>query len=517
MQKSRHHPLTIILDIWGFIRGSIFIIFFLFIINFTSENLIWKYGRYAYIIVAIFSLIYLIWKWISKKYELTETAFHLYKGIFNKEEQVVPFDRIQNVNRKTTIVHRVFGMTSLYFETAMSGENATVTFPALTKQRATSIEEFVEEALEKKTGESKNTSLLVSEEILETNNEQSVSRSRKKRTIHFIPTAKDTVRTTFTSFSFLILIPIVVSGYFKISELFHIEERTKGITNYILETWWITVLVIAIGVIISMGIGTIRIYLKYGKYEITSDEERVYIKQGVINETSFSIAKKNIQAIEIQQSLIKRILGIVEVKLISAGQLNLNEDDLEISSLYPFLKKEWAMEILQEMLPSYEIKENMKGLTRPALWLRIVKSNFYYAIPATIILFIKPNILGITAFWWYVIVFGIWILLNLTIVLNYFHSALSMNHAFIQFRSGTFGTSFFLTKRDKIMEVIITRSFLQRKFGLATLKTVNRAQPVHHTEMSDVSLEVAHKFYHWYKQRTKEIKLDNDSNVPQEL
>src|SRR5699024_10230186 len=117
---------------------------------------------------------------------------------------------------------------------------------------------------------------------------------KKERTIHFIPTAKDTVRATFTPFSFLILIPIVVSGYFKISELFKIGEKAEGITNFILETWWITVIVTAIGVIISMVIGMIRIYLKNGKYEITSDEERVSIKQGVINETSFSISKKNI-------------------------------------------------------------------------------------------------------------------------------------------------------------------------------------------------------------------------------
>src|SRR5699024_5420815 len=137
---------------------------------------------------------------------------------------------------------------------------------------------------------------------------------KRERTIHFIPTTKDTVRATFTSFSFLILIPIVVSGYFKISEWFNLEEKAEGITNFILQTWWITVIVTAIEIISSMGIGMIRIYLKYGKYEITYDEERVYIKQGVINETSFSISKKNIQAIEIQQSLIKRILGIVEVK-----------------------------------------------------------------------------------------------------------------------------------------------------------------------------------------------------------
>src|SRR5699024_813242 len=192
--------------------------------------------------------------------------------------------------------------TSLYFETAMSGENATVTFPALTKEQAKQIEKFVEFALENQSD--KATEMFSTEDESREENTDDIRDSvmKKERTIHFIPTAKDTVRATFTSFSFLILIPIVVSGYFKISELFHIEERTKGMTNFILETWWITVLVIAIGVIISMGIGMIRIYLKYGKYEITSDEERVYIKQGVINETSFSIAKKNIQAIGIQQS-----------------------------------------------------------------------------------------------------------------------------------------------------------------------------------------------------------------------
>src|SRR5699024_11962332 len=117
------------------------------------------------------------------------------------------------------------------------------------------------------------------------------------------------------------------------------------------------------------------------------------INRGVLNETYFSMAKQNVQAIKIEQSLINRILGIVEIKLVSVGDLSADNDELEISSLYPFLNKEHAYAILQDILPNNQITEKIRQITRKALWLYLFKSTFFFFIHASIFLYLLPTLI----------------------------------------------------------------------------------------------------------------------------
>lgn len=109
-------------------------------------------------------------------------------------------------------------------------------------------------------------------------------------------------------------------------------------------------------------------FLKYGKYEISSDDERIYITKGVIEETSFFIEKHKVQAVEVEQSLLKRLLGLAEVKLTSAGRLDFEGEKLELNSLYPFLPVKRAYEIINEILPDYEVAQEMRQLPKKSLW-----------------------------------------------------------------------------------------------------------------------------------------------------
>lgn len=496
-KPKRYHPFSIIMDIWDYLKSAFIPALFLFVLNLDSDSFIWKYGRYAFIVITGCSFAYFILKWFTRKFELSNHAFHLYQGIFNKEEQTIPFQRVQNTNRKTSAAHRLFHMTSLRFETAMSGENATVVFKAINKKQAAEIEGLIENAT---AGDS-----VFSNDISETAVEEW---EEADRMVHFTPTLRDTIRASFTSFSFLVLIPILFTIYANIDDLFDIEEQTTGIIHALLKTWWITSIVIVVAITLSMLIGISRIYFKYGKYEISSDNDRIYITQGVLNEASFSIAKINVQAINIEQSLVKRLLGIVEIKLVSAGDLNTNDDELEISSLYPFLKKAHAHAILQEILPDYQLTEQTNRLPRQALLLNLSKGFLFYLIPVIAVLYFKPTFWGMTQTWWVIVLTLLFIIIHIGIVLNYKQSGYIMNHTFIQIKKGAFGTSLFVSRRDKISEVSISRSILQQKLGLATLKIINRSRPIKHTAIEHVPLNAVGDFHYWYRQRTNEVLLE---------
>src|SRR5579875_3031284 len=84
----------------------------------------------------------------------------------------------------------------------------------------------------------------------------------------------------------------------------------------------------------------------------------------------------------------------------------------------------------------------------------------------------------------------------------------TLNDRFIQLKKGFFISSLFLSKRDKVIEVSVTRNILQKWLGLASIRTINRAKPVYHHSLTDIPEEFAESFFKWYVGRMNEIEIE---------
>ncbi|CAH2714549.1 hypothetical protein BACCIP111895_01721 [Neobacillus rhizosphaerae] len=491
---KRYHPLLMLFDLWQLLKNIFFIFIFLFIIKAGSQSLFITYGRLLFFIVCGVSFIYIILKWVTHKYGLDDRCFYLYKGILCKSERTIPFSKIQNVNRHTSLFHRMFNVTSISFETGMTGEDAAVKYEVVSKKEAERMEEFIASAVHE---EAMNLSLL----------EMAVEKVDSNRVIHFKPMKKDILKASFTSLSFLLFIPLLLSFYSKVDDIFHVVEQTKGIFFSIIGSWWIVTTIVIVLIMASVGFGIARTFLKYGKYEISSDQDRIYITKGVLDETAFSIAKEKVQAIEIKQSILKRLLGFAEVKLTSAGSLSLGEEKLEINSLYPFLPDGRAYDMISEILPAYEVTQKMNRLPKKSLWFRVFSPSWIWMISSAALFYFKPAVLGIEQAWW-IISAALLMVVVAARWLDFLHTQYILNDRFIQFKKGSLTTSLFVSKRDKVIEVKVTRNIFQKWLGLASIETINRAKPIQHNEIVDVPVDFAVSFYKWYMGRRKEIEIE---------
>lgn len=144
--------------------------------------------------------------------------------------------------------------------------------------------------------------------------------------------------------------------------------------------------------IISIALGIVRTFVKYGNFQITSDTKRIYISKGMMEQTSFSILKERVQAVKITQSPMKRLLGLAEVELTTAGSLG--ESEQEVNSLYPFLPVKQAYTMIEEILPSYQVTQEMEKLPRISLWLRLLKPSWGWIMITGVLWYFKPFVLG---------------------------------------------------------------------------------------------------------------------------
>lgn len=495
---QRHHPALILFKIGRLIRNSIFVFLVLFVFQADNPSPFFVYGRYVFLLFFLWSLVYAILTWLTTTYALEEQRFYMRRGVFSKTEQSIPFSKVQNINRHTSFPHRLLGLTSIRFETGIAGEDASVKFEVTTKNEALRLEMAVQEQKEPQAAEEID---VIPDTV------QITRKSPEDRIIHFQPTRRDLLKASMTSFSFLLLVPLLASLYYNVSDFFELEERLNGVAANILGSPWMIALMVFLIFLASFGFGICHSFMKYGKYEISSDTQRVYIKKGMLSEASFSIAKDRVQAIEIKQSFTKRILGLAEVKLISAGSLSMGSEELSISSLYPFLPKARAHALVTELLPGYRIQEDMQRLPHRSLGIRLLKPSWLWWIATAILIYFRPQFLGIEGTWW--MASSLLLVFVLTSrVLDFLHTRYCLNAELIQLKNGGFTSTLFVTKREKIVEVEITQNRIQRMLGLSSFQTVTRARPIHTSYLKDVPESLTGTFHHWYRSRTKEVELD---------
>ncbi|KAA0956498.1 PH domain-containing protein [Planococcus kocurii] len=505
--NRRHHPASLLFKIGKLIRSSIFFILVLFVFQADNSSMLLVYGRYAFLLFFLGSVVFAVLNWFTTTYAIDDQRFYLRRGVFSKTDQSIPFSKVQNINRHISFAHRLLGLTSISFETGIAGEDSSVKFEVVTRKEALRLESAVQQ---------RNKSVATEHETISNDTEEPPAAEQlkpgqkklKERVIHFEPTRKDLFKASMTSFSFLLLVPLLASLYYNVSEFSGFEERLSGVGTSLLASTWMIAIVTTLIILASFVFGIVHSFIKYGNYEISSDSERVYIKKGLLSQASFSIAKERVQAIEITQSFTKRILGLAEVKLISAGSLSLGSEELNISSLYPFLPKRKAYAIVAELLPGYRIQEDMQRLPKRALWIRLLKPSWIWLIATALLFYFQSNFLKIQNMWWIVsIVLLIVVVVSRT--LNFLHTRYCLNEELIQLKNGGFTSTLFITKREKIVEVEITQNRIQRAFGLSSLQTVTRARPVHTSYLEDVPDSFVDIFHRWYRDRTKEVELDS--------
>jgi len=255
------------------------------------------------------------------------------------------------------------------------------------------------------------------------------------------------------------------------------------------------IILFVLAMVISVGIGYLQTTIKYGNYEISDDTERIYIKKGVGSTSSFAISKEKVQAIVVEQSLVKRLLGLASIKLISVGEMKTEEQ--ETSSLYPFMPKHEAYLLLETLLPHYPIQEKMDRFPIKVLWYKLLVPYYFTIIAAVGLFFFKKEWL-----WAAGVVF---IISLVTRVLDYFFTSYLRQGNTVQIRNGGFTNETFITHYNRIQQVSVEHTWLQRKFGIATLYFQNRANPLHVSELNGVSKEEAGEFYSWFKGKRERL------------
>lgn len=104
-------------------------------------------GGIALFALALFIAFFAAWlTYINLTYELTDNAFTVRRGIFDKEETSIPYRQIQSIDLRQDIIGQIFGFSTIVVLTAGHDQKdeegeAEAEFPAMDRALAANLRE----------------------------------------------------------------------------------------------------------------------------------------------------------------------------------------------------------------------------------------------------------------------------------------------------------------------------------------------------------------------------------------
>ena len=362
------------------------------------------------------------WSYKHLYYEVGPSEFNVYSGIFNKKRVHVPYQRIQSVDQKATLLQRIFGVCSVSIDTAGGSNNKAIVIPYVSKNQAETLrrELFARKQWATQGGDAPmplpsnapTSAPTASATVPGTANILDVGDEAWQQVGGVF--AGEAVFTGTVSYeyglsnkelllsglsgnaSFIAIVAVVVvavlqvvAGLFDLfpSSSNHVVEMATSMVaqqSAPVIAAWVAGAIIAVS-LVGWALSILSTCLSYGGFHARRRDDRIEVERGLLQHQFQGVSVERIQSVEVRQSFIRRLMGYCEITLGKVDAGNDSEDSSSANGLaqrgvviHPFVKKDRVPEILHGLLPEFaELPDEpiavapvalRRGLIRRCLW-----------------------------------------------------------------------------------------------------------------------------------------------------
>ncbi|WP_072890922.1 PH domain-containing protein [Ornithinibacillus halophilus] len=330
----RLHPAAIIFNFIKTLRESLFLIIITFI-SFKDDYLGWYLLGVGVILILI--IVFSILSWYRYTYRIEDNELRIEYGIFIRKKRYISKNRIQSIDLTAGVLHRIFKLVKVEIETASSGSGAEASLKAVSL----------------KDGEALRNELKNVKQV-----DDSAGENLEEELQNEIPviSQKITVKRLFlagtTSGSIGVIAAIAAVGFSELEQF--IPDDFYDETLELIVSLSIVILIVLgiMGLLILWVLGIAGTMIKYGNFTISRNEEELLITRGLLEKKQLTIPLKRIQAIGVEESIIRQPFGYVSVFAeVAGGSIDKGE---ELSTvLFPIMKANEVEDFLQKFLPEF--------------------------------------------------------------------------------------------------------------------------------------------------------------------
>ena len=446
---------AIIFIILKFIKSfarQAWVIFIPIVFGSSRSNNSWDTWEIVIAAMGVFSAIWSVAAYFRYYYNLSDSELIIKKGILNKSNINIPYERIQSVNFKQNFLHQILNVTEVAIDTAGSGEKE-IQIDALTLENAKYLRK---EILERKKIEVADISIeeeeIKKEIILSLSNSDLLKVGLTQNHLKPVSLA---IGFVFSMYIYSWQLDLDPRELLKNAYLFY-----EGLAIIQL------ILLVLILVATSVAYSVITTFLNHANLSFSRSNDKFQLTQGLLTRKEIAAMDRKIQFLEWGQNLLQRTFGFYRLGFEQAGAKSLKErfSNFKIpgctSEQINFVKKAW--------LPNTESKGIAEGVSI---------HMFYYEL--RYIIFGFGTVLSLQAYFElyeaFTIVAGAMVLSIISNWLRYKKKKFSFDKHQLFISGGGLGFKYTLMPTYKIQNISITQNPYQWRRQLASVNIYTAA------------------------------------------
>ena len=393
-----------------------------------------------------------VFKYVTTTYTIRDNALHLRTGLLVRQDRVVPLERIQNINQKQDLLHRLFGVVDLHVETASGAGAAEVSLSAVSFAEA----DLLREALAQRSPHP----TTAGDHRAEPTAGETVYRASLRDLIVAGATTNRLGKLLATTIG----LGATYHAYFG-------DDRRLGpviarTANHFEVPAWTTIAGLGVGVALLGWLTSITLTV-VGKYGFRLVRARGQLERtfGLITKHRSIFPVQRVQMLRIVSPLIQRKLGLCHVSAETAGSFREESagHDPGTSELCPILRTRDAAAMCRLALPRFDFDDlRWTPTSSIALWRRFVRIALVIvaAAVAFALLLDRRGWFGLFA-----VPLVAW-----PVAWAYWRSVgYCVQGRFFAAKSGVFTRTIRVVPLAKVQASFVTRSPLQKQVGVASL------------------------------------------------
>ncbi|WP_421118190.1 PH domain-containing protein [Aquihabitans daechungensis] len=413
-------------------------------------------------VVVVLALLvgWLFLSWSRFTYELRDGVLIIDRGVFNRHHREVPIARIQQVDLRRKLRHRVLNVAVVRIDTASGGNDAEVVLEAIAEDQALALRValLARAGVPAPAGPVTDGPASADPAALEA--PMPAPPTRPVEVVRLSLT--DLVVAGLTGSRLAAALPFAAAGFGLLADLpDDASDQVLGLAPS--GTLALVLLAIAIVPVILLAAVAQSILTDHA-FTIVRIGTDLHVRRGLLDQREATVSMHRVQAVRVRENLLRRKLGIAAVELQSAGSGQQAEGDVTRLTI-PYARVAQLAELLPELLPvAVDHPPLIPGppAARRRAWFR-------HLAPAVLILVPLAVWASVTTTSWAAIVLVLIVPFGVAAEMAYRNLGHVGTPSLVVATHGTYERVTELLPVSKTQSTTITSSPFQRRSGLATL------------------------------------------------
>ncbi|MDQ3662908.1 MAG: PH domain-containing protein [Actinomycetota bacterium] len=306
-------------------------------------------GRVRLLLLAglVFAVIGPVARWLRFSYRTAPGSVVVEGGVVNRWRRTIPAARVQSIDIVQKLRHRAFGVVELRIEVA-GGSGTEAALVALTPEEAERVRRSLSQEGAGIVSEAGSVPVLVR------------------------LTPRDLVLAGLTGGRVAII--AVLLGYLQqLAPDDFISSAAERLVDLGVGGVWLVLSSIAGFIVVAGAISLGTTVVTLWDFTVERSEGRLLITRGLLERRRSQVALHRLQAVTLQENLLRRALGLASVTVVVAGRAGPKEEQHETSLLLPTGTRNTALELIAEVLGAdpARLMDELVPAPRAALWRRL--------------------------------------------------------------------------------------------------------------------------------------------------